>query len=61
MTLFGSLAILNVNQRNILYTLQQRNQVKFLQKIETKYGLFQTSVMLILQMFDAVQSVKSSP
>ena len=61
MTLFGSLAILNLNQRNILYTLQQRNQVKFLQKIETKYGLFQTSVMLILQMFDAAQSVKSSP
>ena len=61
MTLFGSLAILNLNQRNILYTLQQRNQAKFLQKIETKYGLFQTSVMLILQMFDAAQSVKSSP
>ena len=61
MTLFGSLAILNLNQRNILYTLQQRNQIKFLQKIETKYGLFQTSVMLILQMFDAAQSVKSSP
>ena len=61
MTLFGSLAILNLNQRNILYTLQHRNQVKFLQKIETKYGLFQTSVMLILQMFDAAQSVKSSP
>ena len=58
---FGSLAILNLNQRNVLYSLQQRNHVKFLQNIETKYGLFQTSVMLILQMFDAVQSVTSSP
>ena len=45
---FGSLAILNLNQRNVLHTLQQSDQVKFIQKMETQYDLFQTSVMLIL-------------
>ena len=33
---FGSLAILDLNQRNVLHIPQQSEQVQFFQKIETQ-------------------------
>ena len=37
---FGSLAILGLNQRNVLHTLQQSDHVQFFQKIETQLTAF---------------------